>query len=106
MIFRMLAVLSEFERDQVAERTSMALQHKKACKERISRHIPYGSRLALDGVHLEADESEQRIIALARELHQAKLSSRKIAAKLAKQGFYSRVGTVFTSTAVLAMVAD
>jgi hypothetical protein len=55
---------------------------------------------------LEADESEQRIIALARELHQAKLSSRKIAAKLAEQGFYSRVGTVFTSTAVLAMVAD
>lgn len=27
MVFRMLAVLAEFERDQVAERTRMALAH-------------------------------------------------------------------------------
>src|SRR5437762_1763339 len=30
MIFRMMAVMAEFERDQVSERTSMALSYKKA----------------------------------------------------------------------------
>ncbi len=30
MIFRMLAVLAEFEKEQVGERTRMALAHKKA----------------------------------------------------------------------------
>jgi len=30
MVFRLMAVLNEFERDQISERTSAALQHKKA----------------------------------------------------------------------------
>jgi site-specific DNA recombinase len=104
MIFRMLAVLAEFERDQVSERTTMALSHKKAQGERISRHVPYGMQLAADGQHLEENAAEQEVIAMARTLHQAGLSSRKIAARLAEQGLYSRVNTVFTSTAILAMV--
>lgn len=29
MVFRMLAVLAEFERDQISERTTTAMQHKK-----------------------------------------------------------------------------
>jgi hypothetical protein len=35
MVFRMLAVLAEFERDQISERTTMALAHKKARGERV-----------------------------------------------------------------------
>jgi site-specific DNA recombinase len=105
MVFRMLAVLAEFERDQVSERTTLAMQYKKAKQERISRQAPYGMRLGADGVHLELDPDEQAVIALARALRQAGLSSRKIAAQLADKGMYSRAGTVFTSTAVLAMVA-
>src|SRR5262245_3305916 len=53
MVFRMLAVLAEFERDQVSERTCLAMQYKKTKQERISRHVPYGMRLGADGVHLE-----------------------------------------------------
>ena len=30
MVFRMLAVLSEFERDQISDRTRFALAHKRA----------------------------------------------------------------------------
>ncbi len=41
MVFRMLAVLNEFERDQISERTSTALQHKKARHEAYCR-TPYG----------------------------------------------------------------
>ncbi len=31
MVFRMLAVLAEFERDQISERTSSSMQHMRAC---------------------------------------------------------------------------
>jgi len=41
MIFRMLAVLGEFERDLVSERTRSALQYKKAQGERVG-NIAYG----------------------------------------------------------------
>ena len=41
MVFMMLAVLNEFERDQISERTSAILQHKKAKGEAYSP-IPYG----------------------------------------------------------------
>ena len=101
MIFRMLAVLAEFERDQVSERTTMALQHKKANGERLGGRLPYGKQLASDGTHLD----EQAVIRIACELHTAGLSSRAIAARLAERGLYSRAGTVFTPSAILAMVA-
>jgi len=42
---------------------------------------------------------------MARERHQAGLSRRKIAARLAEQGLYSRAGTISTPGAILAMVA-
>jgi len=41
MVFRMLAVLNEFERDQISERTSAILQHKKSKLEAYSP-TPYG----------------------------------------------------------------
>lgn len=41
MVFRMLAVLNEFERDQIAERTKAALSHKKAKGEKYSP-VPFG----------------------------------------------------------------
>ena len=105
MVFRMLAVLAEFERDQVSERTTMALQYKKAQGEKLGGRAPYGMQLAADGIHLEEHAAEQAVIAIARDLHQAGLSSRKIASGLAEQGMYSRMGSVFTPSAILTMVA-
>jgi site-specific DNA recombinase len=105
MIFRMLAVLAEFEWDQVSERTTLAMQFKKDQGERISRHVPYGMQLAADGIHLEPNATEQAVIALARKYHQAGLSSRKIATQLAAQGLYSRSGKPFGSNAICNMVA-
>jgi DNA invertase Pin-like site-specific DNA recombinase len=104
MVFRMLAVLAEFERDQVSERTTMAMAHKRQQGQRISRHIPYGTQLAADGTHLEDQADEQAVIAVAKELHQAGRASRAIATRLAARGLYSRAGTVFTPSAILAMV--
>ena len=97
MVFRMLAVLSEFERDQVSERTSAALQHKKAKGERVGG-IPYGFKLALDGVKLLKDKAEQMIIELCLSLKQQGLSLRKIAAKLLEQGCKPRGNTFNAQT--------
>ena len=105
MIFRMLAVLAEFERDQVSERTTMALAFKKSQGEKLGGRVPYGKALAFDGIHLADDADEQAVIALAKGYHTAGLSSRAIAARLAERGLYSRAGTVFTPSAILAMVA-
>jgi DNA invertase Pin-like site-specific DNA recombinase len=99
MVFRMLAVLSEFERDQVSERTSAALQHKKAKGERTGS-IPYGFKLAMDKIKLIKDKAEQAMIALCKELKQQGLSLRKIAAKLLEQGFKNRIGNAFNAQTI------
>ena len=55
MVFRMLAVLAEFERDQISERTTAAMQHKKARREYTGGEAPYGWRVAADGVSLHVN---------------------------------------------------
>ena len=49
MIFRLLAVLAEFEADLTRERTRTALRHLRGQGRRVSGLIPYGSDLAADG---------------------------------------------------------
>jgi DNA invertase Pin-like site-specific DNA recombinase len=104
MVFRLLSVLSEFERDQVAERTSAAMQFKKSRNERVGS-IPYGFKLATNGVNLEEDAEEQAVITQARILKDAGLSLRKIAAELASMGFHARNGSTFAAAQVWRMVA-
>jgi site-specific DNA recombinase len=104
MVFRMLAVLSEFERDQVSERTSAALQHKKAKGERVGG-IPYGFKLALDGVKLLKDKAEQALIVMCKALKKDGLSLRKIAAKLTEQGFKPR-GKLFYPQTIKLILAN
>nr|WP_181726201.1 recombinase family protein [Polaromonas sp.]QJS06516.1 resolvase [Polaromonas sp.] len=42
MMFQMLSVLAEFERNLVAERTTNALQHKKRAGQKYTNQTPYG----------------------------------------------------------------
>lgn len=101
----MIDLFAEYERQIIKTRITVALGHKKTKGERISRHIPYGKALDADGIHLIDHPAEQRVIAIARELHAAGNSSRQIAAQLAARGLYSRAEKVFTPSAILAMVA-
>jgi DNA invertase Pin-like site-specific DNA recombinase len=101
-----MAGAAELERNLIGERTTEAMAYKRTQGHRISRHVPYGSQLAADGITLEPEPSEQAVTFLARTLHAAGLSSRAIAARLAEQGLYSRVGTVFTPSAILAMIRE
>ena len=61
MVFRMLAVLAEFERDLVSERTIAALQHKRKCGGRMGQ-IPFGSKVGDDGDTLVPSLHEQQVI--------------------------------------------
>lgn len=92
MIFRMLAVLAEFERDQIAERTATAMQHKATKGEYTGGAAPYGWRVGADGVNLEAVEAEQTVIRAALELRGEGLSLRAVGDRLAAEGFLPRSG--------------
>ena len=92
MVFRMLAVLAEFESDLIGERTSAAMQHKRARREYTGGRPPYGWRVSRDGVTLEVNEPEQRVIAAARSLRGKGLSLRTIGARLTKRGVLQRNG--------------
>ena len=99
MIFRLLAVMNEFERDQISERTKSALQHKKAKGERVGS-VAYGYRLDNDGVTLIEDEEEQLVIAAVHGYRDAGVSLRTIVTRLDEQGYRSRSGKPLQLTQV------
>jgi DNA invertase Pin-like site-specific DNA recombinase len=104
LVLNVLASVAEWEREAIGERTAAAMAHKRSEGQRVGA-IPYGYRLASDGVHIEGEPAEQAVIAAARELHAAGLSLRKVAAELAARGFVTRSGVVFDATQVRRMVA-
>lgn len=92
MVFRMLAVLNEFERDQIAERTQAAMDHLRRKGKRISHVIPFGYQLGDDGEMLVPNSNEQKVLTLIKELRQDGLSLRKIGAFLQKKGILNKSG--------------
>ena len=58
MMFQMLAVLAEFERNLVAERTTNALQHKKATGQKYCNQTPYGFE-AIEGKLVQVEQEAQ-----------------------------------------------
>ena len=70
MVFRMLAVLAEFERDLISERTSAALQH--LTKTHRVGEVKYGFNLASDGKTLVPNDTEQATITKILVLRQRK----------------------------------
>lgn len=105
MVFRLLAVMNEFERDQISERTTTALQYKKSRGEKTGGQVPYGFTLAADGVALVENAAEQDVLAQARELKASGLSLRKVAVELQRRGFNARNGGLFQSEQIRRMVA-
>jgi DNA invertase Pin-like site-specific DNA recombinase len=106
VLFRILAALAEFERDQVIERTKMAMAYKRAKGQRISRHLPYGYQLAPDGIAVVPEDAEQLIVTAARRYAQAGLGLREIARRLAQEGHLSRTGSPFQPKTIKAMLRD
>jgi len=93
-----------YERGLIRARTKAALAAKAAKGERVGE-VPYGFKLAADGVHLEEDAAEQGVLLVVRELRAAGLSQRAIVGELADRGLVSRVGRAFGQTQVARILA-
>lgn len=102
MVFRMLAAMNEFEREQIGERTKAGLAHKREKGERVSRFAPIGYRI--EGDQLVPVETEQAILKMVAELRQQGLSLRAISAELAKRGAFNRNGDPFAAKVVRSML--
>ena len=96
MVFRMLAVLAEFERDQVSERTCMTMAHKKASGEAYCG-APFGFE-AIAGRLVEV-KRESAIVADILKMREAGASLADIANNLNAKGIEGkRGGKWFPST--------
>jgi DNA invertase Pin-like site-specific DNA recombinase len=84
-------LFAQYERAMIASRTRSALAVKRSKGERLGS-IPYGRRVASDGVHLEDNPAELRAIAVAVELREAGQSFNKIARALDAAGHAPRGG--------------
>ena len=91
LVLNILASVSQWEREEIGERTKTALQFKKAQGQRVG-HIPFGQRVTDDGVTLEYDQAEQAVLHQLRGLRASGLSYRAIADGLNKRGAFNRDG--------------
>lgn len=92
LVLNIMTAVSQWEREAIGERTRDAMSHKRSNGQRVGT-VPYGYRLAPDGVLLEVEPVEQAIAQHARTLKASGLSLRAIAAELNRQGLTTRRGT-------------
>lgn len=93
MVFRLMAVLAEFERDQISERTTMALHHMRSKGERTGQ-VPFGYNLGDDGVKLVVNPSEQDALQMMRTMRLTGCSFRTIGAHLETSGVLTKRGGI------------
>jgi site-specific DNA recombinase len=102
MVFRMLAVLNEFERDQISERTAAALRHKREKRQAYSP-TPYGFDRICD--LLVINHNEQKVIEEILELREKGWSLRDIAASLNKRRTMAKNGGTWHASSVRSVLA-
>jgi site-specific DNA recombinase len=90
MVFRLLAVLSEFERDQISDRTKAALQFKRANGEKTGGSVPFGYNARAGRLYRNA--REQEVIALIRRRRGRGESLREICHALEADGHKRKDG--------------
>ena len=103
MVFRMLAVLSEFERDQIAERTTNALAHKKA-QGQVYSALPLGYA-DQDGKLVPIDE-ELRVVAEIKAMRNNGKTLRDIADDLNGRGIVGKRGGKYHASTIKAVLAN
>ena len=89
MVFKMLAVLADFERDQIGERTKMALAHKRA-KGEVYAATPFGFD-AIEGRLVEV-KREAKIVAEILRMRESGASLAEIAETLNERGIEGKRG--------------
>lgn len=92
MVFRVLAVIAEFERDVIAERIIAALHHKRDHGE-VYSNDPLG--FDRDGKKLVPNKAEEEIVRKIFRLRKRGLSLQKIADRLNAEGHTGKNGGKF-----------
>jgi site-specific DNA recombinase len=89
MVFRMLAVLSEFEREQIGERTKAAMAHMKAKGQKYGP-VPFGYT-EVEGRLVEVRREAQAVAEIVR-MRQRGIAYRDIADRMNADGIASKRG--------------
>ena len=92
MVFNMLAVLSQFERKQIGERTRFALAHKKVNGEKTGGDVPFGYKVHKGKLYDDAEE--QKAIDMILLLRASGASLRAICRQLAEAGIARKRGSL------------
>lgn len=98
MMFQMLSVLGEFERNLVAERTSNALQHKKRTGQVYTNITPYGFE-AIDGKLVQV-EQEVAVVAEIQAARAARTTLQAIANNLNDRGIPTKTGKTWAPATI------
>ena len=101
---RIVDAFAEYERALIRQRTKAALAVKSRRGERVGG-VPYGWRVAADGVHLIPDEVEQHIIKMASELRDQGQSLNEVSDSLARLDLVSRRGVPLQKMSIKRMVS-
>lgn len=104
LVLNVLMSVAQWEREAIGERTRDALRFKKGKGERVGQ-VPFGYRLADDGVNLVRDEAGQEAVATVRELRAAGLSIRRIADEMNRRGIPAQEGGRWHPTTVQRLLA-
>jgi len=108
LVMNLLATVSQWERETIAERTAEALQQKKSNKTRYTNKAPFGFSFDSENNMVE-EPTEQEVLKQMQDLRAKGLSYREIENELKKQntrnrnnGFYNFafIGKVLTRKAV------
>ena len=104
MFFQLMSVLSEFERNQLRQRTTSAMSHLRQHNKRISYKIPMGYDLAKDGSTLQPNQREQSVISRIVEQRQTGMTLSAIAHGLADDKVATKQGGQWKPNTVLAIL--
>jgi len=102
VVFQMLAVIAEFEKNIIGERTRVGMAQLRSQGKFTGGHPPYG--WAQEGAHLALVPAEQEVLGLVAGMKAAGQSIRTISRALAARGIMNRVGRPFAPTQVQRMV--
>jgi DNA invertase Pin-like site-specific DNA recombinase len=103
LVLNVLGSVSQWEREQIAERTAAALQHKKHQRE-VYNHVPLGYEAA-DGRLVPIDE-ELRVVADIMALRDDGLSYHAIAAEMNARGIVGKRGGRFHASTIRAICVN
>jgi DNA invertase Pin-like site-specific DNA recombinase len=105
LVLNILTSVSQWEREELAERTKEALMIKKAKGEYTGGKSPLGWRVNELGEEVP-DEAEQELIAIVRGYRDNRLSYSEIAQKLTEAHFTSRTGNAKFSKSAAKRIND